>query len=84
MDKTKRKNRLKSGNAVRLFWCKSNVKKLSYQRSEVWMCQDVAVVCDSKCVPMDSQLETQNEIHEEEIKNKMHINKFIYSKYENS
>lgn len=29
------------------------------------MGQDVTVVCDGKGVPVDSQLETQNETHEE-------------------
>lgn len=53
------KNRVKSGNAVRLLWCKSNVKKLGYQGSEVRVRQDVAIIGDSKCVPMDSELEAR-------------------------
>lgn len=34
-------------------WCASKVKKLLYQRSEVRVCQDVAVVCDGKGVAVD-------------------------------
>lgn len=52
--KNKKENWVKSGNAVRLFWFKSHVKKVSYQRPEVRVHQDVAIVCDSKSVPMDS------------------------------
>lgn len=44
---------VKSGNAMRLFRCERDQKKGSYQRPEVWMCQDVAIICDGKSVPVD-------------------------------
>lgn len=37
------------------------VWKVDYQRPQVRMCQDVAVVCDGKGVAVDSQLETHGE-----------------------
>lgn len=53
---------------MRLLWCKSNVKKLCYQGSEVRVRQDVAIIGDSKRIPMDSELETQRETHTEGVK----------------
>lgn len=36
------------------------VRKLGYQRSEVGVCQDVAIVCDGKCIAVDPELQTPN------------------------
>lgn len=36
-----------------MFRCKNNAKKVSYQRPEVRMYQDVAIVCDGKYISMD-------------------------------
>lgn len=36
------------------------VRKLGYQRSEVGVGQDVAIVGDSKCIAVDPELQTPN------------------------
>lgn len=36
-----------------MFWCKRNVNKVSYQRPEIRVYQDVAIVCDGKYISMD-------------------------------
>lgn len=65
--RTKNKIKKQKQGIEKGMWRKNKtvrVWRVDYQRSEVWVRQDVAVVCDSEGVPVDSQLETQNETHE--------------------
>lgn len=50
-----------------LLGCEGDVKKPHYQRPEVWMGQDVAIVCDGKCVPVDPQLKREKDIEEDAL-----------------
>lgn len=66
-ERTKNKIKKQKQGIEKGMWRKNKtvrVWRVDYQRSEVWVRQDVAVVCDSEGVPVDSQLETQNETHE--------------------